>query len=96
MRPTIAASLRDSRYTRLSSNEAYFAQLYADTEARRRPMSWWIAHRPLMAADPEFPAFYHAYYAVMARSAAAVAGASRHLASADLTSHPRPSGAAQN
>jgi hypothetical protein len=76
---------RQPRYFDLRQNQAYFAGLYARIEAERKPLAWWIAQHPALAAEPDFAAFLARYYQevahrgdVIAKSAAIPPAQVRH------------------
>jgi hypothetical protein len=72
--------VRDRRYVDEASNLRYFDGIYAQIDAERRPVSWWVANRPELAGNVDFPAFYERYYQQVAREAAVIAGAPRRPA----------------
>jgi hypothetical protein len=63
----------EPRYSDLQADLAYFGGLYARIEAERQPLGWWLRNHPAQAADPDFPAFYVAFYDEVARRAAFIA-----------------------
>ncbi len=68
------------RYVDESSDLRYFNAVYAQIEAERKPLSWWLTDRPELAREPDFPVFYDRYYQEVARQAAVVAAAAGHAA----------------
>ena len=62
----------DARYTNMAANRLHFDTMYRQVAAERRPLAWWTAHDPALAAQPEFPMFYRQFYSAIAEAAAAV------------------------
>jgi hypothetical protein len=63
------------RYTDLDDNLRHFRALYAQIATDRRPLGWWLTTHPELRREPDFPAFYHRYYAQIERSAASIPAA---------------------
>jgi hypothetical protein len=63
------------RYTDLGADLRYFTDRYARIEADRRPLDWWQSHHPELASEPDFPAFYTRFYAIVAHRQAAAEAA---------------------
>jgi hypothetical protein len=70
------------RYTDLAANLQHYHALYAQIEAVRQPLGWWLTAHPALRSQPDFPAFYARYYAEVERSAASVSAAGPILAAA--------------
>jgi hypothetical protein len=65
----------DPRYTDLEADLQHFRTLYAQIEAARRPLGWWLTAHPSLRSEPDFPVFYARFYDQVERSAMAVSAA---------------------
>lgn len=72
----------EPRYTDMRANLAHYRALYSRILTDRRPLSWWLASRPALRLEPDFPAFYVRYYAEVTASAATLATNERRLVQA--------------